>query len=147
MENKKIGFIVFVFACFLFFGLSYVRAVAQTTPQSPEKVEYTAEDLEDPFKEEEVVIEAPPVETPPEKKPLPELKIQGIIWGGIFPQAIINNKIIKKGDVIDEARVVDINKDGVVLLYQGEEYKLPSPALENLKKPKKKSGGSEGGKQ
>lgn len=60
-------------------------------------------------------------------KPFPTFSIQGIIWGGQFPQAIINNKIVKAGDVIEEAKIIGIEKDGVDFLFYGSEYKVSAP--------------------
>jgi hypothetical protein len=54
--------------------------------------------------------------------------VQGVIWGGIMPQAIINNKIVNIGDVIEGAEVIEISKKGVTLLYKKRKYTLPSPA-------------------
>jgi hypothetical protein len=52
------------------------------------------------------------------------LIVQGLIWGGSFPQAIVNNKIVKVGDTVDGANVTAIDKDGVTVLFQEREYKL-----------------------
>jgi len=54
------------------------------------------------------------------------LIVQGVIWGGAMPQAIINNRVINIGNVIEGAKVIDINKKGVVLLYKDHNYLLPS---------------------
>jgi len=95
------------------------------------KIEYTAQGLKDPFQsfvsgKETISVIA---ESQPVVKPLPVLIVQGLIWGGDFPQAIINNKVLKKGDSIEEAEVVAIEKEGVTLLYAGKMHKLPSPSV------------------
>jgi hypothetical protein len=64
---------------------------------------------------------------PPAAKPLPNLVVQGLIWGGAFPQAIINNKVVKEGDIIEGARLLKVEKAGVSLLFEGREFTL-SPA-------------------
>jgi hypothetical protein len=105
-------------------------------------VEYKADGLRDPFKgyqeemresmpqtPEQVILLAPPAT-------LPEFKIQGTIWGGSIPQAIINNKVVKIGDDIEGAKIIGINKDGVKVIFDNREYNLSPPAktnLENLK--------------
>jgi len=106
------------------------------------KVEYKAGDLKDPFqryKEEKIPPGAQQKEsglsTPP------SLTVQGIIWGGRFPQAIINNKVVKVGDTIEGARVISIDKEGITLLFEGMQYNLPSPAAGAL--PSKKTGGED----
>jgi hypothetical protein len=91
------------------------------------KAEYTSEGLRDPFK------------TPFEKKPgsaeasdpysgaLGPMDLQGIVWGGRFPQAIINDTVLKVGDTVAGAVIVDINKYGVELFMDGKHYTLSSP--------------------
>ena len=111
------------------------------------KVEYKAEGLKDPFQpfitEKETVKTVTP--SLPSKKTLPALTVQGLIWGGDFPQAIINNKLVKIGDSVEEAEVTAIEKDGVTLLYTNRTYKLPSPqmAVGQSKKRQIKGGSNE----
>lgn len=62
----------------------------------------------------------------------PALEVQGIIWGGYLTQAIINNKVVKVGDEIEGARIIDIAKDGVIVFFEYQNYALPSPAAINL---------------
>ena len=102
------------------------------SPFARPQVEYKASSLRDPFKSEiprkvEVVTgtnTAQPV-LPPEV--LIKRDVQGLIWGGNFPQAIINNKVYKVGDDIGGAQIKAIAKDGVVLSFSGGELKLPAP--------------------
>ena len=101
-------------------------------------LEYKAEGFRDPFKEPIVQkptaagIAAGPesAETPP-----PLLNVQGLIWGGALPQAIINDKVVKIGDSIEGARITNIAKDGVTVLFEGRQYNLSSPAASIVKKP------------
>lgn len=72
-----------------------------------------------------------PVEYPP-----PALTVQGLVWGGEFPQAIINEQVVKIGDTIAEARVISIDKDGVSVFYKEKKYDFPSPAASGLTKKK-----------
>jgi hypothetical protein len=95
------------------------------------KVQYKAQGLKDPFlpliqeKEADIATTA----TPAKVKPLPVLNLQALVWGGNFPQAIINNKVVKIGDVMEEAQIVGIGKEGVILLYANKKYKLSSPSV------------------
>lgn len=125
------------------------QAMPETAAETPSlkgpKVEYKAEGLRDPFqspiKEEEVKVELPkkPV------KPLPPLTVQGIIWGGSLSQAIINDKVVKKGDTVSvkiggttgEIRIIDISKDGITVSFEEQVYNLSSPAGVSLESPKK----------
>lgn len=105
-------------------------------------IEYSSGDLRDPFsdlfqlaiekekKEKEgQYIQVSLVGTDPEK-PMPSLekfKVQGVIWGGKFPQAIINNKILGVGDLLDGAEIVNIEKKGISLSFAGRIAILATP--------------------
>ena len=91
--------------------------------QEANKIEYKSEDLKDPFQEEKIEIKEQPQEQI-ETKPLPALQIQGIVWGGSFPQAIINNKVMRVGDTIEGVRITDINKNGVNVFFENRQYNL-----------------------
>ena len=41
--------------------------------------------------------------------------LQGILWEQAIPMAIINNEVVKVGDKVEKATVVDIRKDAVFL--------------------------------
>jgi len=152
MARNKLIFITYL----LVNHIIWVSAFAQISPTSREiekldrkqlrgsqevvverpKREYRADDLRDPFRGYEEKKEKPPEFVPPPpqiEQPLPNLEIQGIIWGGRISQAIINNKIVKIGDVIEGVQIVNINKDGVTVLFGDKKYNLSSPAITNLK--------------
>ena len=115
-----------------------VEAAEATAPegsQEANKIEYKSEGLRDPFQEEKIEIEEEPVQT----KPLPALQIQGIVWGGTFPQAIINNKVARVGDTIEGVRITDINKNGVIVFFENRQYNLSTSSpisSQNLDKNK-----------
>ena len=52
------------------------------------------------------------------------LTLNGIIEGQGEPLAIINNNILKAGDYVDGARVINIGPDRVVLFYDNKEILL-----------------------
>lgn len=89
-------------------------------------VEYRAQGLRNPFEQSASVSESADTDNnlKPETGKLPQLIVQGIIWGSNLPQAIINNKVVKVGDVLEGAEVIKINKEGVIVLFAGEEHKL-----------------------
>jgi hypothetical protein len=105
-------------------------------------IEYTSAGLRDPFadqlqlaiqqekKEEELKApEASQEETVLEES-MPDLgtfKVQGVIWGGGFPQAIINNRIFSVGDAIDGFKITGIEKTGITLDFAGRTVSLPAP--------------------
>jgi len=53
---------------------------------------------------------------------LPDFIIQGLIWNTDFPQAIINDFVVKIGDIIDEAKILDISKEGIKIFYKEKEF-------------------------
>ena len=96
-------------------------------------VEYKSGELRDPFKE---VKDVGPQKNPDSAVPGPDfakLKVQGIIWGGRFPQAIINNKVLSVGDSIEGAEILSIDKKGITLSSAGKVASLTvsgnTPAL------------------
>ena len=124
---------VLILAAIFYTGrLQAAETLPAAQPLKTEKVEYKAEEASDPFFTEQE-IEKPVEEEVVEKKPLPQLTIQGLIWGGNFPQAIVNNKVLRVGDSIEDARIVDINRDGLVLYFEGQQYNLTSPGMLNSK--------------
>jgi len=95
------------------------------------EVKYEAKGLRDPFKtpfEKNFGAESAQ-EPPPEAADtvLSQLKVQGVIWGGSFAQAIINDKVLKVGDSIEGALIIDISKAGIVFFYGGRKYTISSP--------------------
>ena len=95
------------------------------------KVKYEAAGIRDPFVPLVQVKGAVSATgaTPANIKPLPVLTLQGLVWGGDFPQAIINNKLVRIGDIIAGVEVVAIGKDGVIVLYANKKYKLSTSAV------------------
>jgi hypothetical protein len=98
------------------------------------KVDYTAGNLRDPFmsllpkKEEQIVIKPEKTELAQEEIQLPEMYVQGMIWGGRYPTAIVDNRVVKIGDRIGEAEVTGISREGVQLLYHNR-YFLIRPQI------------------
>lgn len=101
-------------------------------------IEYKSEGLRDPFEgvfKKEPAINKEYADRPVQESiqiPPPALTVQGIIWGGKIQQAIINDKLVKIGDTIEEAQVSSISKDGVEIIFKNRTFKLPSPAAVQL---------------
>lgn len=96
------------------------------------KVEYKADEFRDPFrtpsafdsqenKDNSATVVADM------KKNVPSLKFQGVIWGGATPLVIINDKILKIGDSIEDCRILEINKEGVTVFYINKRHTFPLP--------------------
>jgi len=110
-------------------ALAVPESLAEGSPKL--NIEYKAENLADPFMDYKAEQSQEVSERPKELKPLPPLAIKGIVWGGNFSQAIINNKIVRVGETIDGVSVTEINKNGVVVLFDNQLYRLASPASIN----------------
>lgn len=61
---------------------------------------------------------------PKEEISLPALTVKGVIWGGRFPQAILNDTVVREGDRIEEAKVLEISKDEIKLEFKGKVFIL-----------------------
>jgi Tfp pilus assembly protein PilP len=96
-------------------------------------VEYKSGKLRDPFRTyfvKEEVKKDSPQENPDMPKPefdLSKLKVQGIVWGGKSPQAIINGQVLSVGDLIEGAQIVSIEKKGITLSFVGAIFDLAAP--------------------
>lgn len=108
---------------------------AAQASQEHEATEYGSEGLRDPFQEEKIEVEEAPKEVT-ETRPLPALQVQGIVWGGSLPQAIINNIVVKIGDTMDGARITDINKNGVTVFFGNRQFNLTVVPAETPEKNK-----------
>ena len=102
-------------------------------------VEYKADKLRDPFRT--CLIKEEPKEVPQENtvlaKPqfdLGKLSVQGIIWGVKIPQAIINNRVLTIGDLIEGAEILSIEKKGITLSFNGEIFNLTTPGQNSVYK-------------
>ncbi|MDD4909981.1 MAG: hypothetical protein PHR44_04790 [Candidatus Omnitrophica bacterium] len=124
----------------LFAVFSYAEDASSLIPQ----ISYAPQSSRDPFKdflpvkrdaEEQVGAIRGQAEAAVQ---LPAMKLQGVIWEGRIPQAIIDNGVFTVGDKINEAEIKSIDREGLTLLYKGQVFLLPSPArvleAESLKK-------------
>ena len=135
MTKKRIIIILFIIVfIFLSRQTQSIGGPIQEGSGWPNKIEYEAQGLKDPFQEEKIVIKKEVIEI----KPLPSLQIQGIVWGGAVPQAIINNKVVKIGDTIGQVRIIDITRGSVTVLFENRKYNLSATSISNLKNPNPK---------
>lgn len=140
MAGRAVNFVI-AFLCFMlyaFYGMLTVRWAVFADNAEQLAVAYTGEAYESPFKpclpQKGIVISPGPAEA---ETPIPSLRLEGIVWGGLFPQAIINGSIVKEGDKISDAEVVKIEKNEIKLSYQGSIFFLKSretnaDALDNI---------------
>ena len=55
---------------------------------------------------------------------LPDLRLDGVFWSPTRPLAIVNRQLLRAGEWIAGARVVQIDRETVYLNYQGYSLKL-----------------------
>ena len=106
----------------------------RATPR--ERPTYTAGALRDPFQS---LLPGGPkkFEVRPSQEPgrvtasgeagLPTLTIQGLIWGGPKPKAIIDNEVYGVGDVVRGATITAIGPEGITLELQGRIIRVAIP--------------------
>jgi hypothetical protein len=56
----------------------------------------------------------------PEEPGFPDLKLQGVFYRPADPSALINSKTVRRGDTVQNARVIAISKSTVTVEWQGE---------------------------
>ena len=63
---------------------------------------------------------------------LPPISIQGVVWGGSSPNAIIDGRVVRKGDTLPEGvEILDISGAGIKVLYRGKIFTiLPQGVVE-----------------
>lgn len=95
---------------------------------------YTAYQLRNPFQslipakapEPVVVAAASPLVTAPVALPEPPpLDIQGLLWGGELPQAIIGHQVYRVGDSVSGMTITEIDYHGITVEYHGESIVYP----------------------
>jgi len=100
--------------------------------ERPMEVEYVGGNYKDPF-ELPLALRVPIV--PPEKElpvgiepeaevGLQALRVEGMIWGSARPQAIIDGEVYDIGDVVEEAEIIGIDREGITLFYRGGKFIL-----------------------
>jgi hypothetical protein len=117
-----------------------VTAVAAEEParRSPDAappsraIEYSAEALRDPLKS---LLPPPPPQAAQAVKPVevpvtaPDASLQGMLWGGGQPRAIINGEVYRVGDSVVGSKIVSIDHQGVTVDISGHRFVLtPSSA-------------------
>lgn len=89
-------------------------------------VSYTSGRLRDPFKSPFEMQAIPIVEERPVIPSvgygLSHLNVQGMVWSSKMPQAIINNQVVRVGEIVDGAEILEIRQEGIYVLYEGKQY-------------------------
>ena len=108
--------------------------------EGPMEVEYVGASYRDPF--ELPLALRPPIVSPEGELPAgvepeaevkpPALRVEGMIWGSARPQVIIDGEVYDIGDVVKEAEIIGIDREGVTLFYKDRKFIL-RPKIEHRK--------------
>ncbi|MBM3248931.1 MAG: hypothetical protein FJZ10_05905 [Candidatus Omnitrophica bacterium] len=123
MKNLLLFITVFLsLACFNVFAQGE-QLGAEAKNDSNSMATYNADVYRDPFipviKKEEAVSQQGGPETGAIEVAPPEFDVKGMIWNTDSPQAIIDGKILRLGDEVKDAKIIEISKEGVKLLFRG----------------------------
>ncbi len=119
MKKKDIQLIIFI-------GLIFVFAEEAVLSEEPLKERETAEKRQgwgrDPFT---FGMSVEGVESR-----YGDLHLNGIVWDAEVPYAVINNEVVKAGDMLGQIKVIEISKDEVILEEDGERFRLKLEEVE-----------------
>ena len=101
-------------------------------------IAYTAQEMRDPFKSllpaapatPRVEPRGPATAAPRGGAPSvpPELLVQGLVWGGTQPKAIIRGTVYGVGDMVEGVKIVAIDQRGVTIDHEGLSVSYPVAA-------------------
>jgi hypothetical protein len=110
-------------------------AQAQAPPKTVPA--YTAGELRDPFisllpeppHDTQTAGAAAPAAPGPNSAPAtrapPTLRVEGVVWGGAAPSAIIDGTVYRLGESVQSMRIVSIDREGVTVDYAGDRLLYP----------------------
>ncbi|MBU1125009.1 MAG: general secretion pathway protein GspB [Candidatus Omnitrophica bacterium] len=138
--------VTLIFFCGLFVGTLYAEddAAAQKYKMLEGLIKvlpFTAQESRDPFLsvfETTLLEEAAQAdmqdlgqvseEESAEPSALPTLIVEGILWGdGLTPMAVVNNQIVKEGDMIAGAKIKEITEESIEVFFKRRLYEVFSP--------------------
>ena len=100
------------------FSSLFIAGVGFLLATPLEAVEYTGRSVRDPFDSANQGM------TVKDEIVAMNLSLEGLVWNSDKPRAIINGQIVKVGQKVVEAEVLDIKKDGVKMRYKGMDFYL-----------------------
>lgn len=142
MTNRPFNLVLFLTILAVGINLGYIALAqddsADTMIKRPQ-IKYKSGRLRDPFvsvldkdKSTEKTEKGEGAELNQATTDISAFEVEGIIWGGKMPQAIINNKVLSVGDLIDGAQILSIDKSGVNLNISGRTVNLSAPGKSSI---------------
>lgn len=140
MMSRACKYILFVFLLIAAIDQKFIASAEEITDDGlmvRPVVEYKSSKLRDPFrtyliKEEPKPVPQENVDLTKPQLDLNKLQVQGIIWGGNIPQAIINNNVLTIGNLIEGAEILSIEKKGITLSFNGAIFDLAAPGQKSV---------------
>lgn len=140
MMNRACNYILFVFFLIGAIDQKFIALAEETAADEVivrPVVEYKSGKLRDPFRTYLIKEEPKPASQENIDLPKPEfdfskLKVQGIIWGVKTPQAIINDRVLTIGGLIEGAEILSIEKKGITLSFNGAIFDLSAPGQNSV---------------
>ena len=97
---------------------SVISLPSLAAKEASHQVRYTGERYRDPTASPLAVTVQPAQEEGPVR--LPPLGVQGIILGEREPRAIVNQRIVRKGDLVEGVEILEITQKGVRIFFKGK---------------------------
>ena len=91
--------------------------------EGPQQIRYTGERYRDPTVSP-LAVNVQSVQQEERSVTFPPLEVQGIIWGNLEPRAIVNHRVVGKGDLIDGVEVLEISQKGIRVFFKGKSHFL-----------------------
>lgn len=118
--------------------LASVPKAPTAVPLLSEVPSYMADRLRDPMIS---LLPRPPVEEPAQAAlprpgsewpasgtsktvPVPILTVEGVVWGGVRPQALVNGKLYDVGQMVEGAKIISIARSEVTVELGGQTMAL-----------------------
>ena len=112
--------IIYLICLFGFIGPVYSQIEDPFKSLLPKEEEIevvtTIEDIEDDVEDSDTTVDYI----------APDINVEGILWNGKFPAAIIDGEVYKVGDILKEikAKVYKVEKGAVFVFQHGKLYKF-----------------------
>lgn len=106
-----------------------VEILEARLPKEEKEIKYALDSEESPFKSP--IKDMKKMEIADGDIILPSMTFQGMIWNSARPQAIIDDKVYDKEDIIEietgeiiseKIKIMDITRDGIYLRYKGKDF-------------------------
>ncbi len=64
------------------------------------------------------------------------LRVTGSVWGNDAPKAIINDQVMGIGSVVNEAKIINITREGILFEFKGKQYLMKREGVSDKGGPK-----------